>query len=371
MKTRLLLLVALVMGSFIVNAQVQQDPETLKAERAKQVAAISAAQGEIDKIDGILARLDVTGWDFGGSGSANFSANGNNNWVAIASETDPLTGLPYAGSSVVQTVTNVDVFANYQQPRFFWFNGLSLLQNFNINLPSGILEGTGAPEIGDLINRTSDKLYFQSVPGYRINSELAASGLFDLESSLGQFLNPGTFSAGLGLTWTPTKFADGRLKPLRVIFHPLTWKGTIVNETEIDNDRKIFQQALRNELGLFGDETLISQFGLKFVADYARTLKILGNNISWKTQLRGFAPYTQLEPILSDATTGLPLLNADGTPQIGPATGPMELNWDNNFSILIFKNIALGANYNLRSYKPEYDGVQSLWNAGFGLNTTF
>ncbi len=79
--------------------------------------------------------------------------------------------------------------------------------------------------------------------------------------------------------------------------------------------------------------------------------------------MRGFAPYTQQTSILG--------LDADGNPQFADPTGPMELDWENAFSVLVFKNISVGANWNLRNYKPEFDGWQHIWNAGFGLSTTF
>jgi len=293
------------------------------------------------------------GWNFGGTGGVNFSANGNQNWAALAD------GTAATSATGLNTAAALDVYANYKEEKYFWYNGLNLQQSYLTSFNSLDADVTGF-SLSDATDRVVDKLYFQSVPGYRINSEWAASGAFDLESSLGKFLNPGAVSGGVGVTWTPTQFMDGQLIPLRVIFHPLTWKGTIMNVTDVaDAD---YNGDLRNSLGLTGDETLVSQFGLKFIADYGKTLRILGNNIAWKTQLRGFAPYTGFEPLVDDGT---------GTLVPGPSTGPMELNWDNAFSILVFKNISVGANWNLRNYKPEFDGWQHLYNAGFGLSTTF
>lgn len=349
MKKIILSLMTLCFAVFTMNAQVDQDPVKLEAEKATKAAEIAKLQEEIDRIDKVLSTIDLTGWNFGGTGGINFSANGNRNWVS-ADAAAPNNGL--------NTAAALDVYANFKEEKYFWYNGLNVQQNYLSTFDSGIDNFN----LSDFTDRILDKLYFQSVPGYRINSEWAASGAFDLESSLGQFLNPGAVSGGVGVTWTPTKTMNGKLIPLRVIFHPLTWKGTIMNVTDpADED---FNLDLRNNFGLSGDETLVSQFGLKFIADYGRTLRILGNNIAWKTQLRGFAPYTGFEPLIADPDN-------PGSFIPGASTGPMEINWDNAFSILLFKNIALAANWNMRSYSPEYDGLQHLYNAGFGLSTTF
>lgn len=358
MKKIILSLMTICFMVFTMNAQVDQDPQKLEDEKAKKAAEIAKLQEEIDRIDKVLSTIDLTGWNFGGTGGINFAANGNRNW-ASADVSAPNSGL--------NTNAALDVYANFKEEKYFWYNGLNVQQNYLSQFESGLDDFN----LSDFTSRILDKLYFQSVPGYRINSDWAASGAFDLESSLGRFLNPGYVSGGLGVTWTPTQFMDGQLIPLRVMFHPLTWQGTIVNVTEPDpDDPEAYNEALRQELGLFGDETLVSQFGLKFVADYGRTIRIIGNNIAWKSQLRGFAPYTSFQPLQVDGD-GNTILGTDGLPMLDAATGPMTLNWDNAFSILIFKNIALAANWNLRMYDPEHDGWQHLYNAGFGLSTTF
>jgi len=360
MKKNVLLILAICTACiFGVQAQVGNlTPEQMKADKDKKVEEIKTLQGEIDKLDAAIASSDYTGWKFGGAGGAIFNANGSSNWAALGAVVNSITGDTVSGISGVTTAVNVDLFANYKQEKFFWFNGLNLQQTFNINLPTGILDGD--LDLGDILNRTSDKLYFQSLGGYRINSELAASANLDLNSSLSNFLNPGNLSIGVGVTWTPTEFMDGKLIPLKVVFHPLTWRATIMNVTDAADEKFNFDQ--RNRLGLKDDETIVSDFGLKFIADYSRSIKLVGNNIAWTTRLKGFAPYTSFNPLaLNDAGE---LVELD-------AVGPMELDWENAFSVLLFKNINLTANWNLRNNKSEYDGWQHLWNAGFGLSTTF
>ena len=122
-----------------------------------------------------------------------------------------------------------------------------------------------------------------------------------------------------------------------------------------------FNEEKRLDFGLRGDETVISDFGLKFIADYSRNIKLLGNSIAWTTRLKGFAPYTSFNP--------LALVNGEIVEQ--DAIGPMEFDWENAFSVILFRNLNITANWNLRNNKTEYDGWQHLWNAGFGLSTTF
>lgn len=359
MKQILLLILAIcTVGMVSVNAQVTNlTPDQIKTEKDGKVEEIKKLQGEIDKLDATLANMDYTGWKFGGAGGAIFNANGSSNWASLGSVVNTLTGDTVSGVSGITTAINVDLFANYKQSKYFWFNGLNLQQTFNVNLPSGILDGDLG--LGDILNRTSDKLYFQSLGGYRINSELAASANLDLNSSLSNFLNPATLSVGVGVTWTPTEFMDGKLIPLKVVFHPLTWRATIMNVTDTADVKYNFDQRIG--FGLQGDETIVSDFGLKFIADYSRNIKILGNSIAWTTRLKGFAPYTSFNPL---ELVGGELVE-------GEAIGPMEFDWENAFSVLLFKNINLTANWNLRNSKAEYDGWQHLWNAGFGLSTTF
>lgn len=343
------LLTLLTVITFGVNAQVTNlTPEQIQADKDTKLEEIKALQEDIDKLDGALATMDYSGWKFGGNGGINFSGAGASNWQAAGEEIK--NGL----------TTNIaaNLFANMSEDKFYWFNGLNLQLGYLSNWTS--LKDI---DFSDITSTTLDKLYFSSLPGYRINSELAVTALLDVQSSLGNFANPAQISGGVGITWTPVKTMDGKLIPLKVVFHPLTWKGNFV--------KKDGNPLLRNEFGLTGDETLASEFGLKVVADYGRTIKLLGNSIGWTSQLRVFAPYTQLNPI-----------NALGEPL--ESVGNPEISWDNAFSILLFKNLAVSANWNLRHFKPETNPqflegsgfedpkhLQQLWNFGFGLSTTF
>jgi len=266
------------------------------------------------------------------------------------------------------------------EDKFYWYNGGNLQLGY---LSSWDKEKLAKGKLSDFTSNTLDKIYLSSLPGYRINSELAVTGLLDIQTSLGSFADPATISGGLGVTWTPVQTMNGKLIPLKVVFHPLTWKGTYVRSEYGTSKDFAFTNELRKSLGLAKDKHLASDFGLKFVADYARTIKILGNSIGWTTQLRGFAPYTQLTQLLPDPTDPL---NPDKFTE-GEATGPLELNWDNAFSVNLFRNLAVSANWNLRNFKPETNFLfdkdspdyneenakhwQHLWNFGFGLSTTF
>mgnify|MGYP003864466657 CR=1 FL=1 len=351
-----------------VNAQVSNlTPEQIQADKETKLEEMKTLQEDIDKLDKALATMDYSGWKFGGNGNIAFSGAGASNWQAAGEEI----------ANGLTTNIGVNLFANMSEDKFYWFNGLNVQLGYLSNWTS--LKDLN---FSDVTSTTLDKMYLSSLPGYRINSELAATGLLDVQSSLGNFGNPAAISGGIGITWTPIQTMDGKLIPLKVVFHPITWKGNVVKELDEpgadaspDELKKYAtNQALRNEFGLTDGNTLASEFGLKVVADYGRTLKILGNNIGWTSQVRVFAPYTQITPI--DAA-GVEL----------PSVGNVEFNWDNAFSILLFKNLAVSANWNLRQFKPEtnflfnetspdYDPekakhLQQLWNFGFGLSTTF
>lgn len=369
MKKNLLLILAIcVTGILGVNAQVTNlTPEQIKTDKDKKVEEIKTLQEDIDKLDAALATMDYSGWKFGGNGGVAFSGAGASNWQVAG---DPI-------SNGLTTNITVNAFANMTEDKFYWYNG----GNLQLGYLTQWAELTDNFKLRDATSQTLDKLYLSSLPGYRINSELAVTGLVDIQTSLGNFADPATISAGVGVTWTPVQTMDGKLIPLKVVFHPLTWKGTYVKSDYGTDAASAFTNELRKSLGLEEGKHLISDFGLKFVADYARTIKILGNSIGWTTQLRGFAPYTQLTALIPDVTTG------ELIPDPAGATGPMELNWDNAFSVNLFKNLAVSANWNLRNFKPEtaflFDeslpgynedkakNWQHLWNFGFGLSTTF
>jgi len=363
MKKNLLLILAIcITGIWSVNAQVSNlTPEQIKADKDKKVEEIATLQGDIDKLDAALATMDYSGWKFGGNGGVAFSGAGASNWIG-------------SGDTIKNGLTTnitVNAFANMTEDKFYWYNG----GNLQLGYLSSWTDLTNL-KLSDLTDKTLDKLYISSLGGYRINSELAVTGLLDIQSALGGFANPATISGGLGVTWTPVQTMDGKLIPLKVVFHPLTWKGTYVKSDYNEGDNIAFTNDLRGNLGIEGGKHLASDFGLKFVADYARTIKILGNSIGWTSQLRGFAPYTQIQTLIPDAS-------GDFVPSLEDPTGPMELNWDNAFSVNLFKNLAVSANWNLRNFKPETAFLfndmnpdndknwQHLWNFGFGLSTTF
>lgn len=366
MKKNLLLILAIcVTGIWSVNAQVTNlTPEQIKTDKDAKIEEIKALQEGIDKLDAALATMDYSGWKFGGNGGVAFSGAGASNWQVAG---DPIT-------NGLTTNITVNAFANMTEDKYFWYNG----GNLQLGYLSNWTDLTNF-KLSDLTNKTLDKLYISSLPGYRINSELAVTGLLDIQTALGAFADPATISGGVGVTWTPVQTMDGKLIPLKVVFHPLTWKGTYVKSDYIPSvdDTPIFTNDLRQSLGLEAGKHLASDFGLKFVADYARTIKILGNSIGWTTQLRGFAPYTQIEALIPNPAGGDPI------PSLEDPTGPLELNWDNAFSVNLFKNLAVSANWNLRNYKPETAFLfndsdpdndknwQHLWNFGFGLSTTF
>ncbi len=159
------------------------------------------------------------------------------------------------------------------------------------------------------MSKTSDKIYLHSNYGRKINEketlflsaflsfETQFANAFDDDDDTGgrklvsQFMAPGYLSAGVGITWLPTKY-------LNVIFTPATWRSTFVTD-----------QRLREDYGVLDGKKAIDEIGanlnvsvnydiiknvnvysrVHFVADYYRIEDKKSHfkdiDISWDIQL--------------------------------------------------------------------------------------
>jgi len=68
-------------------------------------------------------------------------------------------------------------------------------------------------EDGLLDQGTVDIINISSLAGYKVHPKFALSGLGELNTSLGKFLEPGTADIGIGGTWLP-------IKGMTVVIHP-------------------------------------------------------------------------------------------------------------------------------------------------------
>lgn len=239
-----LLLLSLVI--FAANAMSAQTLDELKAEQGVKAAALAELQGKVGALSGELAAINtkiknLSGWDIGALGTLGASFSNFNNWGPNNQNTS---------SSVIGATGNA--FANLQNEKFFWRNGLSL-----------VAQGTRLGLVRDAdvdFETTADAINLNSLYGYKLNSKWAISALGDYRSTvLNKFNNPGFLDLGVGATWTP--IPNGI-----VVIHPLNYNF-------------IFSD---------GDVQYTESLGAKIVADYSRALPA---GISWKTNLSAFLSY--------------------------------------------------------------------------------
>ena len=147
------LLLPLILALFCLNLQAQT-LEELKAQKAEKQTQIDALAGEVGAIQGQIDAFP--GWKVGGVGTLGFNINSNNNWYAIANPNSSSNGLGLGFTG----------FANLDEDKFFWRNGL----NINLNRVSTFGDkddkATQSVALADLLD-------FASLFGYKLNDKLA------------------------------------------------------------------------------------------------------------------------------------------------------------------------------------------------------
>lgn len=305
------LLLPLVFALFCMNLQAQT-VEELKATKAEKEAQLAALQGEVNDLATQIASFP--GWKVGGVGTIGFNINANNNWYAIANPNSSANGLGLGFTG----------FANLDQDKFFWRNGL----NINLNRISALAdkddEATRSVALADLLD-------FASLFGYKLSDNLALSaevkwlsslialdpkgaGVLDDDYSF-SLNSPGQLTASAGVTWTP-------ITDLVVMIHPLGFQ--------------------KNWPGDF-----ISSAGAKIGATYTRELF---PGLKWNTSLNAFIPYTSGGDV-DQKTAGDALLRTVSY------NGGNLANWlwNNGFSFTVWKGIGVGLNVGLRGDKQIAD----------------
>ncbi|MEL7159734.1 MAG: DUF3078 domain-containing protein, partial [Bacteroidota bacterium] len=189
MKHSLILLFLLFFAATGLRAQTLEE---LKAQKAELVAKQKAEQAEADAFNGDISALDkqieiLSGWQTGLSGLLGLNFNNSSNWQANAN----------ANSSSSVLNLGVNAFANNIKEKTFWRNTLTSNISWQglDNNTNDDDEGTGF-----LSNRNGDVLIGSSLYGLRFSPSLAATGLVDLNTSVFNFLSPGTIDVGIGAT---------------------------------------------------------------------------------------------------------------------------------------------------------------------------
>ncbi len=244
-KNLLSFLMIFAMFSITLNAQTDKEAlATLKAQKATKDAEVAALQAESDAIAAQIAALP--GWEFGGLGTIGFNLSQFTDWLGAEN--------PNARSSAIGLSANA--FANYDDAKQFWRNGGNLTF-----VRTKLIADSNDPiqeEAAEFIT-TADAINASSLYGYKLTEKWAISGLGEYRSTLKNFNDPGFLDIGIGATWTP-------IKDLVVVLHPLNYNFVFSS----------------------GDLAYESSLGMKFVADYSKSLPM---GIAWKSNLSGFMSY--------------------------------------------------------------------------------
>lgn len=282
-KIQLLLL--MVFSVSIMSAQTIEELKSMKATKAAEAATF---QGQADAINGEIAGIDaqiteLTGWTTGLNGTIGFDFSNSDQWQANPN--------PSAESSSLGL--GITAFANKDQAKYFW-NNKGIFQKAWQDVD---IEGVG--EDDDLFDQgTIDIINVSSLAGYKLTSKFALSALGELNTSLGNFLEPGTIDLGIGATWLP-------IKGMTVVIHPLNYHLAWNNEGNRQSDGAL---------------------GLKIRADYGRELMVMGKKVAWSTTFTTYQPYSNPEESIT----------------------LREYTWLNTLSFEVWRGIGVGVNFGFR-----------------------
>ena len=300
-------------GSFALQAQTVEELETQKTALE---AELKAEQAEADALAKQVADLSkkielLTPWQKGLSGLVGLTFNTSNNWAANAN--------PNSSSSALNL--GVAAFANNIKEKSFWRNNL----NANISW-QGLDNNTNddAAGTGFLASRNGDLLVGSSLYGLRFTKSLAATALVDLNTSVFNFLSPGTVDLGIGATWTPPAIPG-----LVVVVHPLTYNWAFSGMDGVESE---------------------GAFGAKVKATY--NLQLPGG-VAWSSNLGAFVPYNNDETVVT-------FLDENGVEQTSAET-QFSYTWINSFNIAdLWKGVGVGFTVGIRQAGLEYPpGLQS------------
>lgn len=288
--------------AFVMSFQAQSLMELkekkaeLEARQADAQAVVDEIQGEIDALTG---EIDIaSGWQKGLLGNVGLSFGATNNWATSATP----------NSSNSNLGIGINAFANQINEKSFWRNkGIITLgwQGLDTNTEDGESDGF-------LDDRTTDLLNISSLYGLRFSDKLAGSALAELNSSVFNFLSPGTFDLGAGVTYTPTD-------ELVVVIHPFNW-----------------QAAFSAVEGV----STMSAIGTKLRADYNH---VFPGGLGWSSTLSGFIPYS------------------------GPEEGdPSQFNWTwlNSLNYALSNGIGINLSFGLRNAEFENVNTQTYYTLG-------
>ncbi|MEZ4888294.1 MAG: DUF3078 domain-containing protein [Chitinophagales bacterium] len=302
-----MLFLALIMVAFSLQAQTVEELKTKKAELVTQQ---KAKQAEADAFNGEISDLAkqieiMSGWQTGLSGLVGLNFGSSNNWQANANRN--------SSSSVLNL--GINGFANNIKEKTYWRNTLAANVSWQ-----GLDNNTKDDQAGTdfLADRNADVLIFSSLYGFRLSEDIAVTALGDLNTSIFNFLAPGTFDLGVGATWTPKAIPN-----LVLVVHPLTYHFAFSAFDNVESQ---------------------SAFGAKVKATYSHEFP---GGIVWSSNLGAFLPY-------SNEKFPISFIGEDGIEQTGEE-GLFEYTWINSLNIAnLWKGVGVGLTYGIRGAKFEY-----------------
>lgn len=320
----------------ITQAQSVRELQSLQTQKLGQIedlkAQIAAVEGELEAID---AKMDVlSGWKKGINGIVGFDINDSNGWIANTNPSARATSLNLG----------ITAFANNDMEKTFWHNK-GIVQKGWQDVDKTQAD-RNADNDGLFDNGTVDIVNVSSLAGYKLTDQLAISALGELNTSIGNFLEPGTIDLGIGVTWRP-------LTNLTVVVNPVNLHG---NWWAVSS-KAAFSSIPRE----FDNPNLF--FGAKLRVDYIQQFNLLGKLGTWNSTLTGFAPYST-EVIESPEFND----NGDFTGGFLEA-GALEFSWINQLSIEVWKGIGVGFGFGLRRNEFESPDLQRYTT--FGLSYGF
>lgn len=318
MTKRLTVAILFIFCAFSIFAQTQS-MEELKAKQAELKEQIAEKSGEVSKLQGELDGIEkeisiLSGWQMGLTGLIGFDFNKSNDWISSPNPNSKSTALNIG----------LTAFANQEGRKHFWRNKAVLTKawsDVDLSEADDSLSNDGLFD-----NGTVDILNISSLAGYKINDWFALSGLGEINTSLGNFLDPGTFDIGIGVTLTP-------IQNLVIVLHPLNYHVAFSGVDGVSSQ---------------GD------LGAKFRVDYTNAFNVSTKKLSWSSTLTGFIPYGGKKQIV------------EGDPN--SEVSLFEYTWLNTLSFEVWKGIGVGFSLGLRSADFEFDGTQNFYSIGLSYS---
>jgi FtsZ-binding cell division protein ZapB len=320
MKNLLLSIFVFAISSLTMNlfGQSIEDLKAKKSELAAQAAEVQSTANALNsEITSLQEKINVmSGWLTGISANVGFDLSKLNDWAAAA----------HPNSSSTNLGIGITMFANKMTEKtIFRYKGIINQAWQKVNL-DGENDDTNFFD-----NSTADIMNLSSLYGYRMNSKLSISALGELNTSVFNFLAPGTFDIGVGSTWTPSN-------NLVVVAHPLNYQIA----WPADNS----------------GASSTGSMGAKIRADYSKTYTISGKNFGVSSTLTTFLPYSNDKVLVIQD-------------DVEYEAGLFNYTWLNTITIELFKGIGVGIGFGLRGSDIEvYETTQSYYNLGLSYSIT-